>query len=246
MKNNSKVKSLELKEKTDLINIKDRNPVLLSLISLAFSLSLSFLAILLLTFNNYKLAQKEKIFVEQSSGTTQVAQEQDYDFRSEEVIRKTISDWLYLTWEWDSTIANSEKLDLGVKIKHEKKDVQVPSKVYAASYLIESGFRQEFLSGISELIPTSFYSGNFTSQLTIYHIGKPIRNDDRYKVKVIATRKDLSSSGEVMEAKFNKIITMKPIEPYRLVLLEDEPSAFKKNLHHLLKNGLMITSIQNF
>jgi len=240
------LKSIELKDKTDLINVKDTNKVLLSLIALTGILGISIFGNLILSFNNYKLAKEEKIFVEQLDGTTEVAVEKDYDFRSEEVIRETVSDWLYLTWEWDSSIPNSEKLDSGMKVKYEKESLQVPSKAYAASYLLEEGFRQEFLKGLSELIPTSLYSGNLTSILTIYHIGKPIRDKNQYKVKVIATRKDITSNGEEREAQFNKIISLKSIEPYRLVLEEDEPNAFRKNQKEILKNGLIITSITNF
>jgi hypothetical protein len=239
---------VEIKSKTDLIGIKETNKIVASLMALTGSLILSLLANLLLVGNNHQLATKEKIFVEQQNGSTQTAIEQDRDFRSEDVIRTTVSNWLYLTWEWDSRIPGSESRDKGVKIKEEGEQTEyiVPSRVYTASYLIQEGFRREFLKKMAELIPDEVYSGSMTSQFTIYHIGAPIRNKNQYEVTVVGTRVDLTQAGEKRQARFNKKIVLKTIEPYRNVLGAEEPSAFRKHLAHLMANGLIITSIHNY
>ena len=62
---------------------------------------------------------------------------------------------------------------------------------------------------------------------------------------MIATRTDLSNNGEKAQTKFNKIFVLETIEPYHLVLGKDEPSAFRKQLEQLLKNGLIIKEIKN-
>ncbi|MBW4532338.1 MAG: hypothetical protein KME09_00190 [Pleurocapsa minor HA4230-MV1] len=240
---------IEIKSKTALIGIKETNKVVASLMGLTGALFLSLLVNLLLVGNNHQLATKEKIFVEQQDGSTQTAIEQDSDFRSEDVIRETVSNWLYLTWEWDSRIPGTEARDKGVKIKEEggdRTEYLVPSRVYTASYLIQTGFRQEFLKKMAKLIPDEVYSGSMTSQFTIYHIGVPIRNKNQYAVNVIGTRVDLTQAGEERQARFNKKIVLKTIEPYRNVFGADEPSAFRKHLAHLMKNGLIITSIHNY
>lgn len=237
---------VEIKPKTDLVGIKETNKVVVSLMGLTASLVLSLLGNLFLLGNNHELATKEKIFVEQRDGATSVAIEKNRNFRSEEVILKTVSNWLYLTWEWDSRISGSDLKDKGVVIRDDRTDYIVPSKVYTASYLIEEGFRREFLKQMAQLIPEEVYSGGLTSQFFIYHLGVPIRKGDRYEVSVIATRVDLSSSGEKLQAKFNKKIVLKPVEPYRNILGNKEPSAFRKHLAQLMSGGLIIESIQNY
>ncbi|MDJ0570871.1 MAG: hypothetical protein QNJ53_17750 [Pleurocapsa sp. MO_192.B19] len=237
--------SFELKTKSDLVHVKDTNKVVVVFTLLASSIIISSLASLILVFTNHALAQKQRIYVEQPNGLIEAASEQDADYRSNEVIKQTLSNWLYLTWEWDGRISGSEELDRGVNLKNEPNNVKVPSKVYAASYLIEDGFRQEFLKGMSQLVPKSVYQGDLTSNLNIYDISDPVRNKDKYEVQVVATRIDISTSGEEAQTKFNKIFVFETIEPYRLVLGESEPSAFRKQLNQLMKNGLIITEIRN-
>lgn len=237
---------IEIKQKKELIGIKETNKVVVSLMGLTAGLVLSLLGNLFLLGNNHQLAVKEKIFVEARDGSTSVAVEQDRNFRSNEVILKTVSNWLYLTWEWDSRIPGSDLKDKGVTIEDEQNDYRVPSKVYTASFLTIEGFRQEFLKEMAELIPEEVYSGGLTSQFFLYHLGVPIRKGDQYEVSVIATRIDLSSTGEKLQAKFNKKIILKPIEPYSNVLGKNEPSAFRKNLAELMSGGLIITDIENY
>ena len=242
----SKDHTFELKNKTDLIQVKDTNRVVFVLTLLASGMLIFSLAGLTLGISNYRLARKQRIYVEQPDGSIEIAQEKDFDYRSDEVIKETVTNWLYLNWEWDNRIANSSEKDSGVTLKNEASYVKVPSKVYTASYLMEDGFRQEFLQKMSELVPRSVYQGNLTSNLRIYHLGKPKRNKNQYEIQVVSTRIDLSSTGEKGETKFNKIFVLETIEPYHLVLGEDEPSAFRKQLQQLLKNGLMIKEIRNF
>lgn len=235
--------SHNLESKTDLIAVKESNKVLTIFGLLTSGLLLSFIAILVLVVTNYNLAKKEKIYVEQLNGQTKVARAKDYDFRSEQAIRETVTKWLYLMWEWDSRIADSEELDPGFNVGNRQK---VPTKVYAASYLIVDGLRQEILKGMANVIPDSVYDGRLTSNLTIYHIGKPVRKEkDLYEVYVIASRTDISNRGEEGSTKFNKIITLKTIEPYQLVMGADEPSAFRKQLNNLLQSGLIVIGIEN-
>ena len=241
----NKIASFELKEKTDLIEVKDTNRVVVVLTILASSLLLFSLSSLLLGISNYHLAKKQKIYVEQPDGLIEVAQSKDFDYRSEQVVKETITNWLYLTWEWDNRIPNSQEKDPGVTLAHEANYVKVPAKVYTASYLMDEGFRQEFLKRMSELIPQSVYRGALTSNLTIYHLGQPLRNGNQYEIQVIATRTDLSNNGEKAQTKFNKIFVLETIEPYHLLLGKDEPSAFRKQLEQLLKNGLIIKEIRN-
>jgi len=237
----------EIKPNKSLIGIKDTNKIVLTLILLTAGLLISLFGNLALITNNSKLAARDKIFVEQEDGTTQTAVEKDALFRSDEVIKETIINWLYLTWEWDSRIGENDRRDRGITIEKRGVKYVVPTRVYTASYLIEDSFRYEFLKAISKIIPKEVYDGRLTSNLIIYHIGDPIRNKDKYEVEVIATRFDISETGggEKKQAKFNKILELRAIEPYKNVLGDEEPSAFRRHLNELLKNGLIVSSIRN-
>ena len=243
--NNRIPSSYELRHKTDLINVKDSNKIVIIFFILAISLLLSLFANLGLVVGNYILTKQEKIYVEQLDGQTTVAKSEDRDFRSSEAIRNTVANWLALSFEWDSRIPNSKEQDPGFVLPDSSK---VPTKVYAASYLldVENSFRREFLTKMSEIIPSAVYSGKLTSNLLIYEISEPVRiASDKYKVSVVATRTDISTTGERGQIDFNRIITLRTIEPYRLVLGTDEPSAFRKQLNKLLESGLIIESISN-
>lgn len=237
--------SHELQPKTDLINVKDTNKVVLTLSGLAITLFLSLFANLGLAVSNYVLAKQEKIYVEQRNGQTIVARESDRDFRSAAAIRTTAANWLALSFEWDNRIPNSEELDPGFALPD---GLKVPTRVYAASYLVDAnnGFRQEYLTKMAEVIPRAVYSGGLTSNLQIYELGEPVRiAKDRYQLSVVATRTDISATGEKGQTEFNRVITFRTIEPYRLVLGNSEPSTFRKQLNQLLKSGLIIESINN-
>ena len=245
IQNHKNQSSYELKHNTDLINIKDSNKVVTIFFALAVTLLLSLFANLGLVVGNYILIKQDKIYVEQLDGQTTVAKSEDRDFRSSEAIRNTVANWLALSFEWDSRIPNSQEQDPGFVLPDGSK---VPTKVYAASYLldVENSFRREFLTKMSEIIPSAVYSGKLTSNLLIYEIGEPIRiAPDKYKVSVVATRTDISATGEREQTDFNRKIILRTVEPYRLVLGTDEPSAFRKQLNQLLESGLIIESISN-
>lgn len=245
----TKPKPLELTPKKALIKSNEKNRVVLIFIILSLGLLTSALINFILAINNFSLAREKKIYVEQLDGTTLTATEEDHNFRDNKVISETVINWLYLNWEWDARIPNSDELDRGINLKDKidtnKSMRKIPTRTYMASYLLESGFRQEFLKKMSEIIPPSVLSGHTTSNLKIYHVGQPQRlTEDTYQIQVIATRIDLASTGELAQTDFNRTYVLKTISPYRLVLGEDEPSAFRKQLNQLLKNGLIITSIK--
>ena len=232
----------ELKNKTDLIEVKETNRVVIIFTLLTIGILTSLLFNLILVVTNYRLATRDKIYVEQIDGKTTVAQEKDPNFRSTKSIHNHVATWIYLNWEWDSNISGSDEPDSGFSLKNGQK---VPSRVYAASYLLDDGFREEFLVQMSELIPRSFYSGKLKSDVRIHNLGKPVRiAQDKYKIAVIASRIDRTDKGDLGGVEFNKTLILKTIEPYQLILGSQEPSPFRKQLNELLKNGLLIESIE--
>jgi hypothetical protein len=57
------------------------------------------------------------------------------------------------------------------------------------------------------------------------------------------TRTELIDGVEEKETQINQIIYLEATRPYQLVLGNEEPRAFKKQLNNLLKNGLIIYKI---
>jgi hypothetical protein len=234
----------ELEDKPALVSTKESNKVITTYIVLSFALLLSILVNFTFIILSLRLATKEKIYVT-IGDEVEIAEEKDPYFRSDRVIQETISDFLYLTHEWDSSIPNSSNEDSGVKLEGENSYFKVPTKVYAASYLLEVGFRQQFLEKISQEINPDFYQGRLSSDLKIYHIGKPERFEKNlYRVAVIMTRTEKTSEIETQEVQLNQTIYLQATRPYNLILGDREPSNFRKQLNHLLRNGLIIYEIK--
>jgi hypothetical protein len=153
---NKNLNDRELKDESSLITTKDSNKVIIVFFILAISLLISGIINLGFIYLSLKLTTQDKIFVT-NKGQIEIAEEKDPDFRTDRVIEETISNWLYLTHEWDYPSSNNAASDPGVQLQGEDNHYfKVPSKVYAASYLLEIGFREKFLEELSKSIPASF------------------------------------------------------------------------------------------
>lgn len=242
----SSAKSIEreLKEQESLVAAKDGNKVIVVFFILTISLLLSIVTNIGFLYLSLHLGTREKIFVARQ-GTVEIAEEKDPDFRSDKLIEETVSNWLYLSQEWDSSIPGTTANDPGINlIGSDKQYFKVPTKTYVASYLLEIGFRNKYLEKLSASIPSSFYSGRIKSNLKVYFIGNIQRLDENlYTVDVIMTRTDLEENVEIAETQISQTIFLQATEPYRLVMGNEEPSAFRKQLNELLKSGLIIYKI---
>lgn len=248
IKNKEENSLVELKPTGGLISLKDTNKVVLTLIGFSGAILLSLLAILILLVNNSRLAADEKVFVQTVDGKIVQAIEKDIYFRSDKIIQDFVAKWLYLTYELDSSILNSDKNDTGVKLKVGQQDFKIPTAAYTASYGLVDGFRIEFLKKYAaEFVPLEYWRGNFTSTLKIYHISEPIRKDERtYHVNVMATRIDRSSNSEIGKAKFNKTIVLTAINPYQPNEAGKHPNFLRTYLkEQLLNSGLLVDTIGN-
>lgn len=236
--------SVELEEQKSLVKTKDSNKIIIIFFLLATSLLISALANIGLVYLSLNLGTREKIFVTRK-GKIEIAQEKDPHFREDKLIEQTVSNWLYLTHEWDSSVSGSLAKDPGMQFVGENnRYFKVPTKTYVASYLLEIGFRKQFLEKISKSIPSSFYHGKVESNLNIYFIGNTERLDDNlYKVDAIFTRTDLKEGIEIQETKVSQTIYLQATRPYSLMLKDKDPSIFRKQLNQLLKNGLIIYKV---
>lgn len=234
----------ELEQKESLVEAKEANNIIKIFFVLAIGLLFSSIVNLGFVYLSLQLGTRDKIFVTRQ-GEIEIADEKDPNFRTDKVVKETVSNWIYLTNEWDSSIPNSEVKDPGVQLKSKNnKYFRVPTKTYIASYLLEIGFRGQFLEGFSKQIPSSFYHGKISSEVKIYFIGNIERIDDNlYKARVIFTRTEKDDTTELQEVEIDQTIYLQATEPYRLVLGNQEPSAFRKQLKQLLKNGLIVYEI---
>lgn len=238
------INSVELKEKKSLIESKDSNKIIIVFFLLSTSLVISILANIGLVYLSLILGTREKVYVSRK-GEIEIAQEKDPNFRDDKLIEETVSNWLYLTHEWDSSVPGSSAKDPGVQLLgRNNKYFRIPTKSYVASHLLEVGFREKFLETLSESIPSGFFNGKTESNLNLYFIGNTERIDDYlYKVDVIFTRTDLENNIEISETQVNQTIYLQATKPYRLVLKDKDPSVFRKQLEQILKNGLIIYKI---
>ena len=238
-------KSRRIKPNPTLVGTKETNKVVLCLLLLTLIIGLLGICNLILLANNNKLASKRTVFVQEPDGSTQLAQEKDENYRADEVVRSTVANWLPLMWEWDNRIAGSDTVDRGLQIGSGG-NLRVPTKVYMASFLLSPEFRWEHLKKIATEIPQEVYKGSVRSVFEIHYLGKPIRKENTYEIIVMGIRTDIAERGQLKrESRYSKTIVLKPVEPYRTVLKDSEPSAFRKQLAELLKNGLMVTSIRD-
>ena len=239
---NSK-KIRRIKQKKALISSRERNNVVICLFVLTIGVFLMGICNLILLANNNRLAGKKTVFVQQGDGTTIIAKEQDRNYRSDEVIRKSVAKWLTMMWEWNSFIPGTQTRDKGISIGNPKE--KVPTRVYMASYLLEPNLRWEYLKAMMKEIPQEFYTKKVRSVFEIHFIGKPIRKGDTYEVNVIASRTDINESSQVRRSsRYEKTIVLKTIEPYKSV--DAETSAFNKQLEDLLQAGISIIEIKDF
>lgn len=231
------------------IPIRDENKLVLTLIGLASGLFLLIFVMLFLVANNRVLATRGKVYVQlPEEGTTKEAQEFDADHRENGVLQGTVIDFIRLTFEWDNKLPGTDRLDeKGTRISGSSE--VVPTKAYLASYLLEDGFRTEFLKELSKLVPKDVYSGGRTAVVRIYSISTPRQiSRSRWEVDTVVSRieKGQGSIGDKREVRFNRTYTLQAIVPDELVLAEDEPDLFRRQVNELLKNGTMITNIVPF
>lgn len=236
--------NLNRPQKEFKIAVKDENKLVLALIGLAAGLGLLCISLLFLVANNRVLATRGKVYVQLPDGTTKLAQEFSESHRENEVLKKTVIDFIKLTFEWDNKIPGSAQTDRGVSVSG---GGVVPTKAYLASYLLEDGFRTEFLKLLSQIVTRDVYSGNRISIVRFYTISTPRQiSQTRWELDTVVTRIEKSNTGEKREVLLNRTYTLQAIVPSELVLGESEPLAFRRQVNQLLKNGVMITKIVQF
>jgi hypothetical protein len=223
------------------IPVQNESTLVLVLLGLSISLFCALIVLLILTFSNRSLADRGKVYVQMRDGTTDLAQEYDDQYRDSKVIQNTIVAWMQLTFEWDNKIPGTDQTDAGIEVLKE----QVPTKAYLAGYLLQDGFRQEFLRQLgASVIPHDVFSGNRRSVLRFYSIGIPRQIAmGRWEVDIVATRIESGATKTLREVPINRTITVQAIPQVAPALGENEPLVWRQKVYQLLSNGLIITDI---
>ncbi len=220
----------------------NENRVLILLLILSGSLLISLLAIVVLLFNNRALAERENTYVQMNDGFTKEIREFNVSHREASTIKQTVSTWVQLTFEWDNRIPGSSATDKGFEINEET----IPTKSYLASYIMQEGFRQQFLTQLgSEVVPPDVFTGQRRSTVRIYDISNPRQvGEGTWEIDVVSSRIETVGGREDREVEFNRTFTVEAIPPIESALKEQESSAWRKQVYDLTTNGLIITQIE--
>ncbi|WP_204138780.1 hypothetical protein [Halomicronema sp. CCY15110] len=242
-RNDAEIEGAET-DQTVYLPIKSENSLIILMGILGVGLLVSLFANVFLLFNNRALAQRESIYVQQPDGTTAKAAAFDVTHREAEVIKNTAVRWMQLTFEWDNQIPGSNAEDQGYTV--EGTTQKVPTEVYLASYLMDTGFRQEFLRLMgTEKISPGVLQGRIKSSVRFFAISDPRQvGEGLWEVDIVATRIERDRNREVAEVPMNRTITLKAIPPVEPVFEELEPLAWRQQMYDLLANGLVIVKVE--
>jgi hypothetical protein len=231
-----------------MVPVQKESRLVSAFFGMAICLGLGTLGLLVLVANNRSLATRGKVYVQMSNGTTEFAQEFDVLHRRPEVIKSVAARWMQLSFEWDNRIPggnDTQQQDQGVDVDKQQRN-KVPTKVYLASYLMEPGFRQQFLKLMAgEVVPVDVLTGRRKSVVRFYSISEPRQiSQSRWEVDIVASRIERSATQELAEVKLNRTITLQAIPPIDLALKQEEPEVWRRTIYELSKSGLMITEVK--
>ncbi|MCW5318768.1 hypothetical protein GTQ43_35405 [Nostoc sp. KVJ3] len=213
---------------------------------------------LLLQFLNYGaisvLNKKQLALVQLSSGDTITARAVDPKERSDEVIKKFVSDTFIEMLNWDGLVRTFNekgepitKQDTGVEVGRldKKSNSRVTSKAYEAAFALSEngGFRAAFLKKLASITPTSIFNGDTQVSLIPRFISQPRQlKDGQWEIDFIGTlvtfeRSDNSGKGIT----FNKTITLSSISNPEYI--PANTSELAKKIYAARRAGLEITEI---
>ncbi|WP_341531719.1 hypothetical protein WKK05_39070 (plasmid) [Nostoc sp. UHCC 0302] len=215
---------------------------------------------LLLQFLNYGaisvLNRKQLALVQLSSGDTITARAVDPKERSDEVIKKFVSDTFVKMFNWDGIVqAFNEKgepitkQDTGIEVGriNNKFNSRVTAKAYDAAFALSEngGFRAAFLKKLASITPNGVFNGESQVSLIPRAISNPRKiREGKWEIDFISTlvtfdRADNSGKGIT----FNKTITLVSISNPEYI--PANTSELAKKIYSARKARLEITEIVN-
>lgn len=253
---NHKKPSSTKKEPLQLLSYNKYVTTRVGIISLA-GFSMAALS-LLLQFLNYGaislLNRKQLALVQLSSGDTIAARAVDPQQRSDEVLKKFVSDTLIKMFNWDGLVQSFNdkgeaitKQDIGVEVGrlNNKSNSRVTAKAYDAAFALSEngGFRTAFLKKLASITPNGVFNGDSQVSLIPKFISNPRKiREGKWEIDFIGTlvtfdREDNSGKGIT----FNKTITLASISNPEYI--PANTSELAKKIYTARRAGLEITEI---
>jgi len=222
---------------------ESKNLLALCFVGLTIFVALLTLGFLINTFSLRALSMRKTTFVQLQDGTAARIVEEDGLYRSDETIKKFVSNWVQLTFSWDGKIPGTNDPDSGIKVKGRSK---IPTTAWMASLMMESQFGKASLVELAKLVPSSVFEGKTRSTAYISLISKPRQiQKGVWEVDVIATRVLLDQNAGESREPFNRTITVKAVE-IPISPLGESANSVEKTVYSLRAAGLEIARIVEF
>lgn len=243
------------KEPLQLLRYNKSVPTRVGIISLVgFSMAGSSLILQLLNYGAISLLNKKQLaLIQLSSGETITAKVVEPYQRSDEVIKKFVSDFFIKMFNWDGIIQTFNekgepitKQDSGIEVGrlNSKSNSKVATKAYDAAFALSEngGFRAAFLKKLASMTPSGIFNGDTQVSLIPRFISQPRKiREGKWEIDFIGTlvtfdRDDNSGQG----IPFNKTITVVAISNPDNVPTTSE---LARRIYAARRAGLEITEI---
>ncbi|BAY41581.1 hypothetical protein NIES2111_59770 (plasmid) [Nostoc sp. NIES-2111] len=253
---NRKHKNQAKQEPLQLLRYNKSVPTRVGIISLAgFSMALFSLVLQFLNYGAISgLNKKQLALVQLTSGDTVTAKAVDPQERSDETLRKFVSDTFVKIFNWDGLVQTFNekgepitKQDTGIEVGRldNKSNSRVTTKAYDAAFALSEngGFRTAFLKKLASMTPSGIFNGDTQVSLIPRFISAPrLVQKGKWEVDFVGSlvtfsRADNSGQGIA----FNKTITLVAISTPQNI--PDNTSELAKKIYTTRKAGLEITEI---
>ena len=192
------------------------------------------------------LASQRPTFAQLTNGETLYISERERDFRYPAVVRKAVSDWLLLSFNWEGTIAGTQDPDKGVPVAGSSR--KVPFSMSVASVMLEPKFADASLKLFAdEIVPQEVFNGSVRQVVVPHLISEPRQTaEGRWEVDVVSTRRLIDKrTGYTEQIAFNKTFKLKAVEIPQSPLGKNATLA-EQLIYTALSSGLQITQILPF
>jgi len=188
--------------------------------------------------------ERQQTFVQLPSGESLLVESRPSWYRTDQVVKNVVEQWVRLTYEWDSKLPTQEDYDPGVRFEQNS----IPTKVYLASYLLESnGFREAFLRSLPNVLPTNFFRSRIQGIVEVYSISDPRQiAEGKWEVDLVSVLIERYPSGQEKTQKYNRTFVLESRRiPNQVFEDQEETSLLRQKVFELATNGLIITDIKD-
>ncbi|MBD2498350.1 hypothetical protein [Nostoc sp. FACHB-280] len=214
---------------------------------------------LMVQFLNYgairRLAKQEvPSLVQLSNGETITATAVEPAYRSNETIKRFVSDTFVGMFNWDGLIQKNNaqgklivEADPGVEVKglENQSTLKVTTRAYEAAFALseKQGFRAAFVRRLAQMIPSEVFSGNMRVAIIPNYISSARKiKEGKWEVdfqSTLVTFKKLDNAGDAIA--FNKTVTLEAVTTPQKP--PEDISELAKKIYAIRSSGLEITQI---